>query len=265
MVSVVIPVFHEPYLNRTIQSLLDNAKGEIEVILVLDGASPNEFLIKDARVKSIFKDHEGMRAAINVGIRASRGEWFMKVDAHCSFSPGFDEVLVRDCKESWLMVPRRYSLNEETWDIAEDRPMIDYQYLSFPNDLGLRYGYSFQVTNSDRRTKNKIGETMTIQGSCWFANKKHFLDHVYPLDDKNYGTFVQEPQEIALKYWLGGGAVKVNKKIWYAHLSKRKKHYDAGMFSSGYKQNAEALRGHEWATRHWMNNEEPNMIHPFSW
>ena len=35
--SVIIPCHKDPYLQKTIDSLLENATGEIEVIAVLDG------------------------------------------------------------------------------------------------------------------------------------------------------------------------------------------------------------------------------------
>jgi hypothetical protein len=108
---------------------------------------------------------------------------------------------------------------------------------------------------------------MTFQGSCWFANKKYFKNRVGFLDDSNktYGTFVDEPQEIGLKYWLGGGEIKVIKKTWYAHLFKRPRHYKQGLFARDYKINSDAVRARTWSAKHWMNNKEPNMIHPLSW
>jgi hypothetical protein len=68
-----------------------------------------------------------------------------------------------------------------------------------------------------------IDDLMSFQGSCWFTTKKHF-DHIGGLDEENYGSFGKEPQEIALKTWLSGGRVVINKKTWYAHLHKGKKY-----------------------------------------
>ena len=62
------------------------------------------------------------------------------------------------------------------------------------------------------------------------------------LDDRHetYGTFVDEPQEIGLKYWLGGGANKIIKKTWYAHLSKQPHHYQTGIYSREFKADRNA-------------------------
>jgi hypothetical protein len=110
-----------------------------------------------------------------------------------------------------------------------------------------------------------VDDTMIFQGSCWFANRTYFLRRVGLLDDHYYGTFSQEPMEIGLKYWLGGGAVKTTNKCWYAHLFKTGKHYKTAFFSRRHKKDDAAICGNEWSTHHWMANEEPGMVHPFSW
>jgi len=269
VVSVVIPVFKEPYLNKTIQSLLDNAEGEIEILPVFDGVLADEPLPDDPRVRPIYlARHQGMRACTNTGVERALGDWVMKCDAHCVFCPGWDKM-VEDTQYNWLMVPRRYSLKESAWDRDENRPVVDYHFLSFPGDAQRstpKYGYSIQVMNTAWKKPAEIDDTMTFQGSCWLAHRAFFMNNIFPLDDKNYGPFAQEQQEIGLKYWLVlGGAVKVNKRFWYAHLNKRKRHYDSGEFSPKTKTAEELKKYNEWLTKHWLNNEEPNMIHDFKW
>ena len=57
-----------------------------------------------------------------------------------------------------------------------------------------------------------IVEEMCFQGSCWFMTRYHYWEFLGGMNSHGYGTFSQEPQEIGLKTWLGGGAIKVNKK-----------------------------------------------------
>jgi hypothetical protein len=90
--------------------------------------------------------------------------------------------------------------------------------------------------------------------------KYHFDNFLHGMSEVGYGTFSQEPQEIGNKTWLGGGAVKVNKKTWYAHLHKGKR------YGRMYNQNHnEIVEAHRWSAKHWMNNEEPNMVHKIDW
>src|SRR3990167_676137 len=133
MVSIVIPSRNEPYLAKTIHYLLLNSKRDIEINVTLDGYWPeaNE-IVEDSRVHYIhYSQSRGMRNAINAGVAISKGEYILKLDAHCMLAEGFDMALVGDCEDNWVVVPRRYRLNPETWKIIEDgRPPIDYMYLS---------------------------------------------------------------------------------------------------------------------------------------
>ncbi len=268
MLSIFIPTYHDPYLQKTIDSLLTNAEGDIEVVAVLDGFTPEIPIKEDKRVKIItLSENKGMRGAINAGLAKTQGEFVMKCDSHCIFAPGYDKVLTKDCAENWIMIPRRYRLHEATW--TKVSPIVDYHYLTFPEESDQHYGYSLQVAAWPRRRIDDvlIDDVMTFQGSCWVANKKYFMEHVGYMDDRltTYGTFAQDQQEIGLKYWLNGGEVKVNKKTWYAHLSKRGYHYDKGVFSRLHKRDKYHISGNNWGTKHWMNNEEPNMKHTFTW
>jgi glycosyltransferase involved in cell wall biosynthesis len=267
--SIIVPAYKEPYLAETVKSILDNAQTEIEVFAVLDGYEPEEEVKPDLRLTIIrLKDNVGMRGAFNIALEKATGDFLMKVDAHCAFAPGFDKTMTSDCKPNWLMVPRRYSLTEDIWDRNLTRPTRDYHYLSNPETANsYTYGYAHQISEWFYENDKEIDDTMIFQGSCWMANREYFLKNIGKLDDnpKTYGSFAQEPQELCLKYWLGGGRVVVNKKTWYAHLQKLNHHYHADLFNRKYKISRSTMRNHEWSTRHWMNNEEPNMIHPFSW
>lgn len=271
MVSIIIPAFREPFLQKTIDSLLENALGEIEILVVLDGWDPEVPIRADKRVEILqLGKHLGMRAAINTGISKAKGKFIMKCDAHCAFDKGFDIVLSENCAADWLVIPRRYSLNDVHWERDLSRPIRDYHFLTFPTPNGI---YGITISNADwlgmtkqrKNPKYDIDDTMIFQGSCWMANRRYFLKRVGTLDDRPeaYSPFGGEPMEIGLKYWLGGGQIKVIKKTWYAHLSKRSSHYQAGLFSKRYKLKQGQSR--TWAAKHWMENQEPGMIHPFSW
>lgn len=273
MVSIIIPAFRDPFLQKTIDSLLENAQGEIEVIPVLDGFIPEMELKPDPRVKAIrLPKNRGMRAAINAGIAKSHGKFIMKCDSHCLFGPGYDKIMTENCRYNWLMIPRRYSLDEIDWQRNEKRPIRDYHYLAYPdktksNGIWLVNVDWTQRTYERNKPKYDIDDTMTFQGSCWLANKKYFMKRVGFLDDRKqaYGSFGGEQLEIGLKYWLGGGKVKIIKKTWYAHLSKRMRHYKAGLFTRDYKIYKNVVGPRTWSAKHWLNNKEPGMIHPFSW
>ena len=66
-ISVIVPVYNvEKYLDRCIQSILNQTLKELEIILVDDGSPDNcpalcdEYAQKDARIKVIHKKNEGL-------------------------------------------------------------------------------------------------------------------------------------------------------------------------------------------------------------
>ena len=91
--SVVIPSYRDPLLHKTIDSLLENAEEEIEIIPVLDGYWPDKPIKNDPRIKIVHLGrNRGMRGAINAGVLVSKGEFFMRLDEHCSFGKGYDRI-----------------------------------------------------------------------------------------------------------------------------------------------------------------------------
>lgn len=267
--SIIIPSFNEPYLYETLNDILTKAKGEYEILVNIDGEFPKKFIENKKITYSHHPDPIGMRGGINLGIKNSTGNYIMKCDAHCLFDEGFNEILIKDMKKDWLIVPRRYSLYADGWKREMRMPFKDYHYISFPKLC--RYGYGIFPQEWNERTikrqKHVIDDTMTLQGSFWLADKDYFLNCVGYLNDSmdRYSTFSGEPLEVCLNYWLKGGSVKVNKKTWYAHLFKNKKFYGRHSKLREYKQNLKNIAGHNWAAMHWMNNEEPGIIHNMEW
>jgi hypothetical protein len=202
-----------------------------------------------------------MRPGLNACAAVATGDYLMKLDAHCMLAEGFDEVLKADCADDWVVVPRRYSLDPERW-ARKDKGPIDYHYLSFPYDeQGEHIGLHGRAWGQRRKEQAEveIDDEMTSQGSCWFMSRKHW-DRLGGLCVQGYGDFIQEFQEIGGKTWLGGGAVKVNKRTWYAHLHKGKT-YGRGYYVS----RGSWRRGLLYSSDLWVNNKWEGRVRDFSW
>lgn len=225
LISVIIPVRNERFLNKTIKDLLNKSVEDIEIIAVLDGYwPPPEDIVTDKRVHYLhFEKPLGMREAINQGVILAKGEYILKLDGHCMFNGAFDRVLKADCEDDWVVVPRRKRLDPIRWEVIEDgRPPVDQMYLSYPEDPSVWGGPSLQGKEWRGKTSNEeIEDLMTAQGSCWFM-KKEYYNFLELMDEVNYGEFGKEMQEIGLKCWLSGGRMIRNKKTWYAHWHKTK-------------------------------------------
>ncbi len=264
MLSVIIPSREERYIQQTVDDLLAKAEGDIEAIVVLDGYWPNPTLKDDKRViilhQGTIHNSVGMRAGINAGAEVAKGDYIMKIDEHCMVDRGFDTKLAADCEDNWVVIPRRYRLDAKSWKVIEDgRPPIDYMYLE--NKGGYLHGTEWK--RSDRE-KILIDDTMSFQGSCYFMKKKFWDEVIGPLDDESYGPFANEPQEIGNKAWLSGGAVKVNKKTWYAHWHKDSGGY--GFSNEQHRKFRESVeKGRNFSADFWLGNKWDKRVHDFNW
>ncbi len=219
MLSVIIPSREEKFLNATVFDVLSKARGEIEVIVVLDGYD-------EERIVGVRYCHHpkplGMRVSIVEAVSLARGEWIMKLDAHCIVDEGFDVKLTSTCEDNMVMIPRRYKLNVEKWQVDKNT-WIDYEHFIYP----LKYtpvslhGFRWDWRKEDRKYV-MIDDNLTFQGSCYVMKKSHWDRHKFLTDTGYQGVPQQEAEEIGLTTWLSGGRVVTNKNTWYAHLFKGK-------------------------------------------
>lgn len=215
MLSVIIPSYKDPLLHKTIQSLLENAEGEIEIIPVLDGYWPESVIVDDERVKVLHLGrNQGMRRAINAGIAISSGDYIMRTDEHCSFGKGFDQILIRDCQPNWIVTPRRYFLDPVKWKAMDISP-VDHMKLKIVNvSEGVK---KFSGVEAAGDNDQPIQESMAMQGSCWLMKRSWWDQIIGELQNEGYGPHYQDSHEMVFKTWQSGGKLMVNKNTWHAH------------------------------------------------
>ena len=87
-VSVVIPVYNaQNYLNRCLDSIINQTLKELEIITVNDGSTDdslnilNRYKIQDNRIKIIDQKNSGTGIARNNGIKIAKGEYITFIDA----------------------------------------------------------------------------------------------------------------------------------------------------------------------------------------
>ena len=99
--SVIIPIYKtEEYISECVDSILDKASQNIEVILVDDGSPDNcpqicdEYAKKDSRIKVVHKENGGLSSARNAGLKIAAGEYVTFVDSDDKiFSSAIPEIM----------------------------------------------------------------------------------------------------------------------------------------------------------------------------
>lgn len=100
-ISIIVPIYNaELFLEKSIQTLLDQTLKKIEIILVNDGSTDNSLNIcyklqsKDNRIKVFSKENQGVSSARNFGIKKSTGKYIGFFDADDFVMPDMFEILL---------------------------------------------------------------------------------------------------------------------------------------------------------------------------
>jgi len=87
MISVIIPIYNiEKYIDKCVQSVLNQTYSDIEIILVDDGSTDScaekcdYYASIDSRVRVVHKENEGLVKARKAGLLLSKGEYVTYVD-----------------------------------------------------------------------------------------------------------------------------------------------------------------------------------------
>lgn len=88
LISIVVPIYNvEKYIEKCLDSILNQTFYDFELILVDDGSTDNsgkiadEYATKDERISVYHKPNEGLAATRNVGIDKASGEYICFIDS----------------------------------------------------------------------------------------------------------------------------------------------------------------------------------------
>lgn len=165
MLSVIVPIYNEEkYIEHCIQSILeqDYPKDDLEVLFV-DGMSSDKTrsIVSSYSEKYPFiflldNPNRIVSYAMNVGIKASKGDIIMRLDAHSFYEKDYFSVLTK----------RLIELDADNVGVVCKTDVLN----KTPKTLAIREVLSnkFGVGNSTFRTGvNKVKEVDTVPFGCW--------------------------------------------------------------------------------------------------
>jgi hypothetical protein len=291
--SVLIPARNEIFLQKTIESVLENIELDTEILAVCDGYWPDPPVLDHPRVTIVHHTVPiGQRAATNEAARISQAKYVMKLDAHCSVGKGFDRILAEDCQPDWTMIPMMWNLHAFDWECAcghrtyqgakpescekcgsPDLHMVivwqprgNKVTVSWRFDKNLQFQYWRKHHKRREVRKLDLIETMSFIGACWFVERERY----WQLDglDEKHGSWGQVGSEVSLKTWLSGGKLITSKKTWFAHMFRTGNF--AGAFGGGgsfpYHLSQDQMdKARAYSQDMWFNNRWPKAIRPLQW
>lgn len=244
--SILIPARNEMFLKETIEDILKNIRGNTEIIVVCDGDWPVNGIDDNSRLTIVKTGVSiGQRAATNMAAKLSKAKYVMKLDAHCAFDEGFDVKLLEGfkecgddvtfapvmknlhafdwvcgkCSKNWYQGPTPIKCQDSNCDSQGFYRNMLWKGKPSPNSTAFRFNRDLEFKYWGEYKEKQAGdyvETLSLQGSCFMLTRENY----WALDicDESWGSWGGQGAEVALKTWLSGGRVLINKKTWYAHL-----------------------------------------------
>ena len=167
LISVIIPVYNvEKYLDRCVQSVVDQTYKNLEIILVDDGSLDNcpllcdNWMAKDNRIKVIHKSNGGLSDARNRGLEESNGKYITFIDSDDYVDERYVEYLKK------LIV--KYST---------DLSISSYKILSKKvQDIGV--GYKEDLLSRKDALKRLVNEEGFTVSACAKMYRKNLFDYI---------------------------------------------------------------------------------------
>jgi len=180
--SILIPSKNEPYLQKTIEDINKHAVTNPEVLFEEDTGL-------------------GQRGLTTKLASQAKGDVVMKVDAHCSFSHGFDLAILKQVDHRTIVAPLLLPLDGETWTVNGKKQMAQF---AFDTNLVMQH------------VKGDVGETMCLQGSAWAVSRRNYFD--WNLGDDTMPSWGGQGTELGIKAFLNGGRCLTIRDAWYGHV-----------------------------------------------
>lgn len=107
MFSIIVPVYNvEKYLNRCVESILNQKFSSYELILVNDGSTDSsgsicdDYALSNDMISVIHKDNGGLSDTRNVGMAKAKGEYIVFIDSDDYIEPEALEKFYHQLKKS---------------------------------------------------------------------------------------------------------------------------------------------------------------------
>ena len=152
-ISVIIPIYNtEKYLDKCLNSCINQTFKDIEIILINDGSTDNSFEICkkylkiDSRIRLFNQENRGQGFSRNFGIIHSKSDFIYFLDSDDFIEPDTIEQLYNQVifDKSDIVIGGWEKVNEDLNQIIKTNPAIDVDVLNSKNRVS--YIFSFQFT-----------------------------------------------------------------------------------------------------------------------
>ena len=176
LISIIVPVYNvEKYLEKCINSIINQTYKNLDIILINDGSTDNsgkvcdKFKSKDSRIKVIHKENGGLSDARNAGLKIANGEYIGFVDS--------DDYIAPDMFETLYNLTQKYNA---------EISIVSFYEIYNTKTIGVRDSRQLQQMNKIEAIKELLLDSK-IQSYAWNKLfKKNLFENLKFPTDKNF-------------------------------------------------------------------------------
>ena len=220
-ISVIVPIYNvEKYLEKCLDSLVNQTLKDIEIILVNDGSTDNsgqiakEYVSKyKEKIVYLEKQNGGLSDARNYGLEYAKGDYISFVDSDDYISKNLYSQLAKYMEEDYDMV----KFGILTVDLKNNK-MIENKSKQFENKTGEE---AFDILyKTDKMTEVAWG--YLYKASFWKENNFKFTKDMYHEDFGLIPLVILKAKKVASTNILGYYYVQSDKSITRNSDEKKK-------------------------------------------
>lgn len=174
LISVIVPVYNvEKYLNRCVDSIINQTYSNLEIILIDDGSTDtsgqicDEYKEKDERVYVIHQINGGLSVARNTGIDNANGNYLTFVDSDDLIHPQYIETLYKVIKK-----------DNSDIVIADYERFDEFNKIDLEINDGTKYESNLLSNNEILTSFIQLKNNSRFVSSCWKLFKKEVIGNI---------------------------------------------------------------------------------------
>ena len=181
LISIIIPVYKvEKFLEKCVNSVLEQTYKNLEIILVDDGSPDNcpalcdSLAKKDKRIKVIHKKNGGVSSARNAALDEAKGKYVCFVDSDDYVEPTYAEDLHKAITENDVQMAVC-----ELFDVYEDKKEIGFSFdKDFVFDVSDTEAFNNNIEKLSSPT-NKMYDAKVLKNHRFRTNLKYGEDQTF--------------------------------------------------------------------------------------
>ena len=182
-ISVIVPIFKvEKYLDRCVESIVNQTYKNLEIILVNDGSPDNcpkmcdEWANKDNRIKVIHKKNGGVSSARNVGIDNATGNLISFVDSDDYLDFNYFEKMIDETAD---LVVCGYKVHKNIGRVQKKHPKYTHKELNMDKYIAEAYIHEYFTPIWNKLYQKDLIKDLRFNENCSFGEDFLFnMDYI---------------------------------------------------------------------------------------